>query len=324
MTIPTYNDVLSAAQRIEGVAHHTPVMTSRRINDSLGIRLYAKAEHLQRAGAFKFRGAYNALVQFTPEQRARGVIAYSSGNHAQAIALAAKILDIKATIIMPKDAPALKRTATEGYGAKIVEYDRYTEDREAIGADIAAREHSTLIPPFNHPDVIAGQGTAALELITDVPKLDLIVTPLGGGGLTGGTAIVASHYGIPVIGVEPAAGNDVQQSLATGAIVSIDTPQTIADGAQTQHTGDIAFAVLQEHHVRVATATDTQLVEAMRIFASTMKQIIEPTGCLPLAAIRSGDVASVLGHSLEGLNVGVICSGGNVDLPRFARLILEG
>lgn len=308
MTV-TWEDIVAASERIEGVAHHTPVLTSTTANERTGAKIYFKAENLQRMGAFKFRGAYNAISQFTPEQIENGVIAFSSGNHAQAIALAAKLLGTKATIVMPKDAPPIKLTATRGYGAEVVLYDRYTEDREAIGNRIASEQGGTVIPPFDHPHIIAGQGTAAKELIENVGELDIIVTSLGGGGLLAGTAI-ATHHLLPnaaVYGVEPEAGNDGQRSFRSGELVTIETPRTIADGAQTLHLGHQTFPIIREHVTDIVTATDEELLDSMRFMAFRMKQVVEPTGCLPLAAILNGAI------DVAGKRVGVILSGGNIS-----------
>ncbi|TWP38948.1 threo-3-hydroxy-L-aspartate ammonia-lyase [Leekyejoonella antrihumi] len=313
--IPTLADVEQAARRIAGVAHRTPVLTSSRINGELGCSIYFKCENLQRAGAFKFRGAYNALSGLPESERTRGVVAFSSGNHAQAVALAAHLLGMPATIVMPSDAPGTKLSATRGYGAQVVPYDRASEDREAIAREVAERTGAILLPPFNHPAIIAGQGTSALELIDEVPELDLILSPLGGGGLTSGTAIVAAAHGTAVIGVEPAAGDDAKQSLASGHIVTIPTPETLADGARTTAIGDLPFAIMSELVETVWLATDDQLVEAMRSLAQTMKLVVEPTGALGYAAARHGAAR------LAGKRVGVILSGGNVDLTAFGRLI---
>jgi threonine dehydratase len=268
-------------------------------------------------GAFKFRGAFNALSQFTPEQRRAGVVAYSSGNHAQAVALSARLLDIPATIVMPHDAPAAKVAATKSYGGQVVTYDRYAEDREEIGRALAAERGLTLIPPYDHPHVIAGQGTAAKELFDEVGDLDALLVPLGGGGLLSGTALStrALSPDCRLYGVEPEAGNDGQQSLRQGTIVHIDTPKTIADGAQTQHLGTYTFDIIRRDVTDILTATDAELVEAMRIFASLMKIVVEPTGCLGFAAVRD------LATQLRGQRVGVIISGGNIDLDRFASLL---
>ncbi|QBE67362.1 threo-3-hydroxy-L-aspartate ammonia-lyase [Pseudoduganella lutea] len=315
--LPTYNDVVAAAERIAGHAHHTPVLTSRIANEQLGAELYFKAENLQRMGAFKFRGGFNALARFDAAQRKAGVVAFSSGNHAQAIALSARLLGIPATIVMPLDAPAAKVAATRGYGATVVTYDRYTEDREQIGRDLAAKHGLTLIPPYDHADVIAGQGTAAKELFEEVGELDYLFAPLGGGGLLSGTALVTRALSprCKLFGVEPEAGNDGQQSFRSGAIVHIDTPKTIADGAQTQHLGKLTFPIIQRHVDDILTASDAQLIDEMRFVASRMKMIVEPTGCLGLAAARA------MQDELRGKKVGIILSGGNVDLPRFAELL---
>jgi threonine dehydratase len=314
---PTFDDVRAAASRIAGHAHRTPVLTSRTIDEELGARVFFKCENLQRMGAFKFRGAYNALSRFDERQRRAGVVAFSSGNHAQAIALAAGLLGIPATIVMPHDAPAVKVAATKGYGGQVVVYDRYKEDREQIGRELAERHGLTLIPPYDHPDVIAGQGTAALELFEETGPLDALFTPLGGGGLLSGTALAtrALAPACRLYGVEPAAGNDGQRSFRTGEIVHIETPQTIADGAQTQHLGAHTFPIIRRDVTDVLTATDPQLVEAMRFFAARMKLVVEPTGCLGLAAARD------LKAQLAGQRVGILISGGNVDVERFAALL---
>ena len=310
----SYADIEAAAQRLRGVAHRTPVLTSRTANERTGAQLFFKCENLQRMGAFKFRGAYNALAQFTPEQSKRGVLAFSSGNHAQAIALSARLLGMPAVIVMPQDAPPLKVEATKGYGAEVVLYDRYTEDREALSARIARERGMTLIPPYDHPHVMAGQGTAAKELLEEVGALDLLLVCVGGGGLISGCAIAARQLApqCAVIGVEPDAGNDVQQSLRKGEIVHIEVPRTIADGAQTQHAGRLTFPVIRELVRDIATVSDAALVRTMRFFAERMKLVVEPTGCLAAAAALEGAVP------VAGKRVGVIISGGNIDLKRYA------
>ncbi|PHP87211.1 serine dehydratase [Burkholderia sp. AU18528] len=316
-TLPTYDDVAAAAARLEGHAHRTPVMTSRTIDDALGAQVFFKCENLQRMGAFKFRGAFNALSRFNAEQRRHGVVAFSSGNHAQAIALSARILGIPATIVMPQDAPAAKIAATRGYGGNIVTYDRYTEDREQIGRELAEKHGLTLVPPYDHPDVIAGQGTAAKELFDEVGPLDAVFTPLGGGGLLSGTALATRALSphAKLYGVEPEAGNDAQQSFRSGTIVHIDTPRTIADGAQTQHVGNLTFPILRRDVDDILTATDAELVDCMRFFATRMKLVVEPTGCLAFAAVRR------MKDALQGKRVGVVISGGNVDLENFCALV---
>ena len=315
--LPTYADVTAAAQRLAGHAHRTPVITSRTVDEDLGAQVFFKCENLQRMGAFKFRGAFNALSRFTPEQRAAGVVAFSSGNHAQAVALSARLLGIPATIVMPKDAPAAKVAATQGYGGQVVFYDRYTEDREQIGRDLAQRHGLTLIPPYDHPDVIAGQGTAVKELLEETGPLDALFVPLGGGGLLSGSALAARALApdCKVYGVEPEAGNDGQQSLRRGEIVRIDTPKTIADGAQTQYLDQHTFAIIRRDVDDILTASDAELVECMGFMASRMKLVVEPTGCLGYAAARAQR------ESLRGLRVGIVVSGGNVDLPRFCELL---
>ena len=312
-----YADIQSAAARLAGTAHRTPVATSRTANQRTGAELFFKCENLQRMGAFKFRGAYNALSQFTPEQRRAGVVAFSSGNHAQAIALSGRLLGIPATIVMPNDAPLMKVDATRGYGAEVQLYNRYKEDREAIGRQLADERGMTLIPPFDHPHVMAGQGTAALELIEDAGSLDVLLVCVGGGGLISGCAVAAKHA-LPqcrVIGVEPEAGSDVQQSLRRGEIVHIDVPQTIADGAQTQAPGRFTFPVIRALVDDVLTVTDRQLVLTMRLLAERMKMVVEPTGCLAAAAVLEGIL------DVRGQRVGIIISGGNVDVDRYAELL---
>jgi len=316
----TYDDVVAAARRIEGTVHRTPVLTSTAANERTGASIYFKCENLQRMGAFKFRGAYNAIAQFTPEQRAGGVIAFSSGNHAQAIALSATLLGIRSVIVMPEDAPAVKVEATRDYGGEVILYDRYTGDREEIGRRLAAERGLTLIPPYDHPDVIAGQGTAARELFEETGPLDALLAPLGGGGLLSGSALAAHALssGCTVIGVEPEAGNDGQQSFRGGEIVHIATPKTIADGAQTQHLGNHTFPLIQQLVDDIVTVSDAELVEAMMFFASRMKLVVEPTGCLAAAAVFAGKI------DVTGMRVGIILSGGNIDLVRFAELVVSG
>lgn len=313
----SYDDVAQAHERLAGIAHRTPVMRSTTADARTGATLFFKCETLQHIGAFKIRGAYNAVAQFTPAQRAGGVVTFSSGNHGQAIARAAQLLGVHAVVVMPKDAPAMKVAATEGYGGEVVRYDRYAEDPALIIERIVAERGMTFIPPFDHPHVMAGQGTAAKELFEDVGELDMIVTPLGGGGLLSGTATAARHLSprCEIVGVEPEAGNDGQQSLAQGRIVRIETPKTIADAAQSRSLGQHTFPVLQQLGARVATATDDQLVETMKFFAARMKLIVEPTGCLGAAAVFNGQL------DVRGKRVGIVLSGGNIDLARFAALV---
>ena len=316
---PTYDDVAAAAHRLKGIAHRTPVLRSTSADESTGAQVFFKCENLQRTGAFKFRGAYNTLAQFTPEQRERGVLAFSAGNHAQAIALSARLLDMPAVIVMPEDAPATKMAATREYGAQVVTYNRYTEDREAISRRLAQERGMTLVPPFDHPHVIAGQGTAAMELLEEVPGLDYLFVCVGGGGLLAGSTLAAQAMapGCRLVGVEPEAGNDGQQSFKAGHIVQIPTPHTIADGAQTQALGQLTFPIIAEGVEDMVTATDEQLVQALRFFAERMKIVVEPTGALAFAGVRNGSV------DVRGKRVGVLISGGNVDLPRYARFLAE-
>ena len=314
---PGYADVAAAADRLRGVAHVTPVLTSRTADGNVGAALYFKAENLQRGGAFKFRGAYNAVAALSPEQRRAGVVTYSSGNHAQALSYASRLLDTEATIIMPEDAPAVKVAATRGYGGQVHFYNRYTENREEIGRRFATERGLALIPPYDHPDVIAGQGTAARELLEAVPGLDVLLVPLGGGGLLAGSAIAAKQLNpsIKIIGVEPAAGNDGQQSLKAGKIIHIPAPVSIADGAVVTHVGYHNFPILQDLVDDIVTVEDRDLVAAMRFFLERMKIVVEPTGCLGAAAAFSGT------YPVAGKRVGVILSGGNVDIARLGTLL---
>ena len=316
-SLPTYADVAAAAGRIKGHAHHTPVLRSSTMDQRLGAQVFFKCENFQRMGAFKFRGAFNALSRFDAAQRMAGAIAFSSGNHAQAIALSARLLGIPAVILMPADAPQAKIDATRGYGGEVILFDRFKQDREVLTREIAAQRGMTLIPPFDHADVIAGQGTAAKELFEEVGALDYLFVCMGGGGLLSGSALSARALSAhcAVLGVEPEAGNDGQQSFRSGAIVHIPTPTTIADGAQTQAVGELTFAIIRRDVQDVLTVSDAQLVQAMRFYAERMKMIVEPTGCLSLAAVCHA------GLPLQGKRVGVIVSGGNVDLLRFAQLV---
>ena len=314
---PVFEDVIAAAERIKDHAHRTPVMHSRTLDKDLGAEVYFKCENLQRTGAFKFRGAFNALSKLDPRQRRAGVVTFSSGNHAQAIALSASLLDIPATIVMPHDAPVSKVAATRGYGGNIVVYDRYKENREQICHALAEERGLSLVPPYDFPDVIAGQGTAAKEFFEDAGPLDFLFVSLGGGGLLAGSALSARALApqCKLYGVEPEAGNDGQQSFRCGAIVSIDTPETIADGAQTQRLGEYTFPIIRRDVDDILTASDAQLVDCMRLFASRMKLVVEPTGCLGLAAARE------MKSRIQGKRVGVIISGGNIDLERFGSLL---
>jgi threo-3-hydroxy-L-aspartate ammonia-lyase len=321
LLLPNFADVQAASARLKGFAHRTPVLRSSFADEIFGAEVFFKCENFQRMGAFKFRGGFNALAKCSPEQRRLGVVAFSSGNHAQAVALAARILKMPAVIVMPQDAPTLKIAATRGYGAEVVLYDRYREDREAIGRQLAAERGLTLIPPFDHPDVISGQGTAAQELIEEVGPLDAFFTCLGGGGLLAGSclAVKALSPSCRIYGVEPEAGNDVQQSFRTGKPVKIDVPKTIADGAQTQLVGKITFPIIQRDASDILTATDAQLVQAMHFFAERMKMLVEPTGALGFAAARFAAEQGKL--DLNAKRIGILISGGNVDVQTFARLM---
>ncbi|MDN3271946.1 pyridoxal-phosphate dependent enzyme [Streptomyces sp. MA15] len=316
MTV-TIEDVRDAAARIEGVAHRTPVMRSRTLDALVGAEVYVKCENLQRIGAFKFRGAYNAASRLTPEQVARGIAAYSSGNHAQAVALAARELGTTAVILMPEDTPRSKVEATLGYGAEVVTYDRYTGDRVAIGEALAADRGLTLIPPYEHPDVIAGQGTAALELIEEVGELDALVVPVGGGGLIAGSATAAKGLlpGISVIGVEPEGGDDTKRSLEAGRRVSVPVPRTIADGQAADIPGELTFSVNQKLVDDIVLVSDDEIRAAMRLAFERMKTVTEPSGATPLAALLAGRIDPL------PRRVGVIVSGGNIDAQRFAQLL---
>jgi threonine dehydratase len=313
----TYADIEAAAARLEGVAHRTPVATSTQFDALTGAQVFFKCENLQRMGAFKFRGAYNALSQLTVEERGHGVVAFSSGNHAQAVALAGRLLGVPAVIVMPADAPTVKVDATRGYGAEVVFYDRAAgQSREDVAKRISSERGSTVIPPFDHPWVIAGQGTAARELFEDVGPLDLLLTPCGGAGLISGSAVAAHHLspGIRVVGVEPAAGDDVQRSFRSRSKQHIPVPDTIADGARTQSPGDFTLPLVLEHVQDIVTVTDAEIVEAMRFLWERMKLVVEPTGALAVAAVMKGRV------EVRNRRVGIILSGGNVDLKAVATL----
>ena len=312
----TAADVEAAAARLEGVAHRTPAITSRTLDGLVGAQVWLKAENLQRAGAFKFRGAYNAIASLDAAAEA-GVAAYSSGNHAQAVALAASLLGRQAVILMPTDAPEAKVAATRGYGAEIVTYDRYTQDREALGRELATSRGLYLIPPFDHSDVVAGQGTVARELIADAGDLDVLVVPVGGGGLIGGCAVAAKAAcpGIAVVGVEPAAGDDVRQSLEAGQIVKIPVPVTIADGLQTTAPGEVTFRIASALVDAVVTVEDDELRHAMRFLFERLKLVVEPSGAAGAAALLGGKV------DVAGKRVGVVISGGNVGADQFCRVL---
>ncbi|MFD5587906.1 threo-3-hydroxy-L-aspartate ammonia-lyase [Streptomyces sp. NPDC127063] len=316
----TLDDVRDAAERLRGVAHRTPVLRSRTLDERVGAEVFLKCENFQRVGAFKFRGAYNAASRLTPEQLRRGIAAYSSGNHAQAVALAARELGTTAVIVMPEDAPPSKRAATEGYGAEIVTYDRYTGDRAAIAEKLAAERGLTVVPPYEHPHVMAGQGTAALELLEEAGELDALVVPVGGGGLMAGsaTAAAALRPGIRMIGVEPEAGDDTRRSLEAGRRVEIPVPRTIADGQALPTPGELTFSVNRRLVDAVALVSDDEIRQAMAFAFERLKIVLEPSGATPLAALLSGRAGALPGR------VGLILSGGNVDAERFARIVQGG
>jgi len=317
MTLPTFADVESAAKQLTGVAHRTPVATSRAVDARTGAQLFFKCENLQRAGAFKFRGAYNALSRLSPDERRRGVVTFSSGNHAQAIALAGQVLDVPRVIVMPSDAPSVKRIATEGYGGEVVLYDRDREDREAIGQRLSRERGLTLVPPYDHPHVIAGQGTAARELIQEVGELDFLFVPCGGGGLLSGSAIAARAMasGCKVIGVEPAAGDDATRSFRTKQLQTVHNPKTVADGARTPSLGTLTFPLVLQYASDMATVDDPTLLRTMFYLWERLKLVVEPTGALGAAAAIEGTTP------IRGARVGVVLSGGNVDLTQVGEWI---
>jgi len=316
-TVVSLQDIRDAAQRIAGAAHRTPVLRSRTLDALTGARVYLKAEHLQRVGAFKFRGAYNAIARLPAEQRARGIAAYSSGNHAQAVALAARELGSSAVIVMPADTPPAKLDAVAGYGAEIVTYDRYTGNREELGERLAGERGLALIPPYEHPDVIAGQGTAALELLEEVGALDALVVPVGGGGLIAGSATAAKGLqpGIRVIGVEPEAGDDTKQSLAAGERVRIPVPRTIADGQAAPIPGELTFSINRRLVDEIVLVTDDEIRAGLRFAVDRLKQVLEPSGATGLAALLAGRLRPAPAR------IGVIISGGNVGAARLAELL---
>ncbi|PEN15324.1 pyridoxal-5'-phosphate-dependent protein [Longibacter salinarum] len=316
-TLPvTYDDVLAAADRLRGVAHQTPVATSRTIDRRTDAQVFFKCENLQRIGAFKFRGAYNALSQLPADLKKRGVITYSSGNHAQAVALSGQLLGIETVIVMPDNAPRVKLEATQGYGAEIVTYDPEETVRESLGREIADERGLTLIPPYDHKDVVAGQGTVADELFQQVGSLDALLVCVGGGGLLSGCAIAAKHHDpdCQVIGVEPEAADDAARSFHSGTLHTVHNPDTVADGARTPHLGDVTFPLVRAHADDIVTVPDADIVRAMHFVWERMKLIIEPTGALAASALLNGTVPG------DQRRIGVILSGGNVDLQRATEL----
>jgi threonine dehydratase len=312
----TYRDVVEAAALLDGKAHRTPVLTSRTVDRLTGARVFFKCENLQRGGAFKFRGAYNALAHLTADKKHNGVIAYSSGNHAQAVALAGRLLGIPAVIVMPADAPSVKIDATRGYGADVVLYDRNRDDREVITADLARERGLTPIPPFDHPHVVAGQGTAAKELIEETGPLDVLLVPCGGGGLLSGCAIAtrALSPDTSVIGVEPALGDDVLRSFRTRSVQRVHNPATIADGARTSAPGEITFPLILHYVNDMLTVDDNELLRAMWYLWERLKIIVEPTGALGAAALLEGKLDA------RGKRIGIVLSGGNADLKELCAL----
>lgn len=310
----TFDDILEARERLQGIAHRTPVLTSRQFNEAAGCEVFFKAENLQRAGAFKFRGAYNKIASLSADERKNGVLAYSSGNHAQAVALSSQLFHIPAVIVMPSDAPQIKVNATRGYGAEVIFYDRYNESRETVGERVGRERGMTLVPPYDDYFIMAGQGTAALELLEDVPGLDALLTPCSGCGLLAGCATVAKHLrpSIRLFGVEPEAGNDTWQSFQKGERVAIPVPHTIADGLQQSVPGERTFPIVQALVENILLVSDDELIETMRFLLERMKILVEPSGAAAAAAIRHNKAA------FAGKRVGVVLSGGNVDLTKLA------
>ncbi len=316
----SFDDVRAAAARLHGVAHRTPVVTSATLDARTGAHALLKAENLQRIGAFKFRGAYNKIAQLEPERKRAGVVAFSSGNHAQGVALAAKLLGVPAAIVMPSDAPAAKLAATRGYGAEVITYDRERMNRAELAASLAAERGATLVPPYDDPAIIAGQGTVALELVEDAGALDVLLVPLGGGGLLAGCSLAASALspGVRIYGVEPEAGDDWVRSWREGRIVSIPVPKTIADGQQTQAPGELNWTIVRELAAGVVTVSDDEIRAAMRFAFERLKLVVEPSGASALAALLSAKV------DVRGARTGVVISGGNVDPATFAACIAAG
>lgn len=313
----TFDDVRAAASRLAGVAHRTPVVTSRTLDARTDATVFLKCENLQRMGAFKFRGAYNRIAQLSPSERVRGVVAFSSGNHAQGVALAARLLGVPATIVMPSDAPEAKVAATREYGAEVVSYDRQTMNRGAIAAELAAERGATLVPPYDDAAIVAGQGTVALELLEDIPELDVLLVCTGGGGLLAGCALAATALrpGIAVYGVEPEAGDDFAQSFAKNERVEIGVPDTIADGQQTTSPGELTFPIVKRLCAGILTVSDDDLRDAMRFAFERLKLVMEPSGASALAALLAKKL------DVGAKRVGVIVSGGNVDARRYADII---
>ncbi len=314
----TITDVEAAARRLAGVANRTPVVTSRTFDQLVGAQVFFKCENFQRGGAFKFRGAYNTISQLSLEQRGRGVVSFSSGNHAQGMALAAKLLGVPAVIVMPHDAPGVKLAATRGYGAEVVLYDRVEQKREEVAQQLSVERCLALVPPFDHPHIIAGQGTAALELVSEVPDLDALIVPIGGGGLISGCSLAAhaARPGMRVIGVEPDTANDSYLSLQKGERVSTPQSHSIADGLLPTTPGEITFPIMQQHLESIALVSDDDMVEALRFLLMRMKIVVEPSGAAPVAALMKGRVIG-----MSGKRIGVVLSGGNIDPGRLATML---
>lgn len=312
MTV-TAGDIFEAARCIEDYAHQTPVHSSRSVNARCDAEVFFKCENFQRAGAFKFRGAFNAMSKLSPTERENGVLAWSSGNHAQAVALAGRLLEIPRVIVMPQDAPAVKLESARAYGAEVIEYDKREVSREELGAEIARECGLKIIPPYDHPDIIAGQGTVALEFQRQVERLDVLLTPCGGGGLLSGCALISAELnpGCKVIGVEPSTGDDAARSFHSDELQTVHNPETIADGARTPSLGKLTFPLIQQHVHDIVTVSDDAILGAMRFLFERMKLVVEPTGALAYAAIHSGAL------KFPGRRVGVVISGGNVDLSRL-------
>ena len=319
VVLPTADDVRAAAERLRGMAHRTPVLTSRTLDAMTGATLFLKCESFQRGGAFKFRGAFNAVSRLSDEERARGVLTYSSGNHAQAVALSGRLRGVDTVVVMPEDAPAAKIAGTRGYGAEVVLYDRHGRSREEIADELQRERGMTIIPPYDHPDVIAGQGTATLELLEETGPLDVVMTPCGGGGLLSGTALAARSAapGVRVVGVEPEAADDATRSFRTGELHTVHNPPTIADGLRTPSLGRYTFPLVRANVDEMRTVSDRQIVEAMRFLWTRMKVVVEPSGAVPLAAVLAEPEA------FRGRRVGIVITGGNVDLSAACELFAQ-
>ena len=319
-TLPTAADVRAAAERLRGQAHRTPVLTSRTLDERVGGRVFLKAESFQRGGAFKFRGAFNALSKLSAEERARGVLTFSSGNHAQAVALSGRILGIPILVVMPEDAPAAKIAGTRGYGAEVVLYDRMTTDREALAAELQAERGMTVIPPYDHADVIAGQGTAAMELIEETGPLDWLFAPCGGGGLLSGTALAAAEWspGCRVVGVEPENADDATRSFRTGTLQRVHNPDTVADGLRTPSLGRLTFPLVMAGVSEMRTVSEAEIGAAMGFLWTRLKAVVEPSGAVSVAGLLQP------GAVPPGARVGVVLSGGNVDVAAACALLAAG